>query len=1096
MKRISLIALAAFLLSLSPTQAQEAKQILDSTGVKGGLIVAIGCDSPELLAGLRADDSYLVHGLDSDPGKVAEAREYLQNKGLYGPVTVSRLEGPRLPYADNLVNVIVTSGKRQVANEEITRVLAPGGVALVSAVSGQQSAVSGEDVRIGDKIWSKTIKSRPKEIDDWTHYLYDASNNAVSRDTVVGPPRGLQWTCGPEYARSHEHFGSVSAMVSAAGRVFYIIDEGPISSVFLPPSWKLVARDAFSGVLLWQRPIDNWESQLRGFRSGPPEIGRRLIAIGERVYVTLGYGESVTVLDAATGEPCNVLGGTEDARELLSRDGVLYVLADDMTAADHDARKQWINETAPTLQGYQFPKRPIPMYGKQRIVALDMATGKPLWKKQFDIAGEIMPATLAVAEGRVCFQTGSHVVCLGADDGQEVWRADRPVARSRFSWSTPTLVIHHGVVLTVDRVATASADGTTPQQGSKWIIDNTHQSTRQDAELVAVSLKDGKELWRAPCFENYDIPLDVFVIDDVVWVGDLRHKRDVGFTEGRDLRTGKVVVEIPNNLEFYSLQMGHHRCYRDKATVRYLLLGRDGIEFVDPRTGTGEGNWWVRGTCQYGIMPANGLIYVPQHSCGCHPQEKLIGFNVLAPERKSKSREVEESKSEDEARLEKGPAYAQIANRKSKIENPNNWPTYRRDARRCGFQGLAAPRAVSAAWTTKLVAPVTAPVVAGGTVFVAETHRHALYALSVEDGKQRWAFVADGRIDSPPTISRGLCLFGTRNGFVYCLRADDGEMVWRFRAAPGQRLMVSYEQLESAWPVHGSVLVDDTSENAPVVYVAAGRSSHLDGGIRLYALELATGNVLHQADVTMTAGDEGGDGIIAQRALPDVLSLQNGSVFMRDLRLNKDLTFEQTKLPHLYAPGGFLDNTWWHRTYWIYGTTMMSGYGGWPRIGNVVPSGRLLAFDGGELIYGYGRMKYQAGAGHVHPDAAKDYRLFAEVLAPKPKKKPQPKPEGRKKKPRGPTGRREVKWSTSLPFVARAIVLAKDALLVAGGNSLTENAERHGPGTFWIASRNDGTKRTECKLPAPPILDGMAFTDAGVFVSTVDGAVVCCSESK
>ncbi len=1091
MKKITFVAFLVLINSLSAAQGQEAKKILDATGVKGGLVVAIGCDSPMLLAGLRADDSYLVHGLDSDPAKVADARDYLQKKGLYGPVTVSRFDGLQLPYVDNLVNVVVMRDTRhEIRDEELERVLAPSGRLIAPEGTRIPRLVS----RIGNGFVMFT-KPVPSEVDDWTHYLYDASNNAVSRDTVVGPPRGLQWTCGPEYARSHEHFGSVSAMVSTAGRVFYIIDEGPISSVFLPPNWKLVARDAFNGVLLWERPIDNWESQLRGFRSGPPEIGRRLLADGDRIYVTLGYGQSVTVLDAATGEKCSVLAGTDGASELLSRDGVLYVLADDMTAADHDERKKWINETAPTLQGYQFPKRPIPMYGKQRILALEIATGKPRWKKEFDVAGEIMPATLAVDEGRVCFQTGSHVVCLNAGDGKEAWHADRPVARSRFSWSTPTLVMHDGVVLTVDRVATDSADNTAPRQGSKWIIDNTHQSKRQDAELVAVSLEDGKELWRAPCFENYDTQLDIFVIDNVVWVGDLRHKRDVGFTEGRDLRTGKVVVEITNNLDFYSLQMGHHRCYRNKATVRYLLLGRDGIEFVDPRSGTGEGDWWVRGTCQYGIMPANGLIYVPQHSCGCHPQEKLIGFNVLAPERKSKSRNVEEAKSGTDARLERGPAYGASALQSSASSlKPSSWPTYRRDVRRSGFQDLAAPREVSAEWTTKLVAPVTAPVVAGGTVFVAETDQHALRALSANDGKQRWTFVADGRIDSPPTISHGLCLFGTRNGFVYCLRADDGEIVWRFRAAPDQRLILSYEQLESAWPVHGSVLVDDTSGKTPVVYFAAGRSSHLDGGIRMYALELATGNVLHQADVTMTAEDEDGDGIIAQRALPDVLSLQSGSVFMRDLRLNKDLTFEQAKLPHLYAPGGFLDNTWWHRTYWVYGTTMMSGYGGWPRIGNVVPSGRLLVFDGGELIYGYGRMKYQAGAGHVTPDAAKDYRLYAEVLAPKPR--PQPKPDARKKRPRGPTGRREVKWSTDLPSVARAVVLAQDGLLIAGGNSLTESAEHHGPGAFWVASREDGAKLAECELPAPPVLDGMAFTDSGVFISTIDGSVSCCSSSE
>ncbi|UCF17744.1 MAG: PQQ-binding-like beta-propeller repeat protein, partial [Phycisphaerales bacterium] len=398
------------------------------------------------------------------------------------------------------------------------------------------------------------------------------------------------------------------------------------------------------------------------------------------------------------------------------------------------------------------------------------------------------------AGGRVCFQTVSDVVCLDATSGDELWQTERPVARSRFSWSTPTLVIAEGVVLTVDRVATAGADKAMPQAGSKWLMDSTHQSKKQDAEIVAFSLKDGREQWRAPCFENYDTQLDIFVIDGVVWVGDLRHRRDAGFTQGRDLRTGEVTATIPNNQELYSLQMGHHRCYRNKATVRYLLLGRDGIELVDLKNATGSGNWWVRGTCQYGIMPANGLIYAPQHSCACHPAEKLIGFNTLSPRSSANERR------DDLERLKKGPAYS-IASASTSGISKGDWPTYRRDTARSGFQNLLAPQRVRTVWTEQFVAAATAPVVAGVKVFFAETDRHALHALSARDGSNVWTFVADGRIDSPPTISGGLCVFGTRSGFVYCLRATDGEFLWRFRAAPQHRLLFSYEQLESAWPV-------------------------------------------------------------------------------------------------------------------------------------------------------------------------------------------------------------------------------------------------------------------------------------------------------
>jgi len=1036
----------------SPGAAPDsAKALVEASGIKGGLVVVIGCDDPALLADLRGAGPYLVHGLDGDPGKVAAAREHIRQKNLYGPVTVSRLRGAELPYVDSLVNMIVVTGHTRIPVDEMIRALCPRGVI---------ADIRKSKVEITRKDW-------PAELDEWTHYLYDASNNAVSNDTLVGPPQGLRWTCGPKYARSHEHFASMSAMVTAGGRVFYIIDEGPISSVYLPPQWKLVARDAFSGVLLWKKPITNWEAHLRGFRSGPPEIGRRMVATGDRLYVSLGYGESVTVLDAATGKQLATLAGTSGARELLLTGAALYVLADDMTTAQHNERKKWMNQailrSSPTLVIWRrFPKGAISMYGTQRIVAIETGTGKLLWKQEFKASGEVMPTTMAVDNGRICFQTVSHVVCLNAAEGKELWRSECPVARSRLSWSTPTLVIHDGVVLTIDRTASDNADNSPPGRGSKWLISSGGQQNKQDAEMVAFSLDRGKELWRAPYFENYSVPQDVFVINGVVWVGSMRRGIDPGFTQGRDLKTGKVIVTLPPQKGW-----GHHRCYRNKATVRWILMGRGGIQFVDPTNGTCRNSSGVRGSCQYGIMPANGLIYAPHHSCACSPEVLLIGLNALSPR---------SSEGKGPMPLEKGPAYAEISNLESS-SSKTGWPTYRRDVRRSGYQDLPAPARPNVTWTRKLSPPITAPVAAGGMVVVAERDRHALHALSAGDGKPAWTFIADGRIDSPPTLSGGLCLFGTRNGFVYCLRASDGALVWRFRAARRDRRLFAYEQLESVWPVHGSVLVDDKlSGGVATAYFAAGRSSLIDGGIRLYALGLKTGKVLHKADVSRTGG--GGVGRIRQGVLPDILSAQKGAIWMRGLGVDKNLA-PVKDLPHLFAPRGFLDDTWWHRTYWVYGTAIGGGYTNWPVVGNVSPAGRLLTFGGGGLIYGYGRMAYRAGDGHVRPDMAKDYKLFAEVLARTPAAT---RRAGRK---------RQVKWTTQLPFVARSIVLTRDALLVAGGKSPTESAESHGPGTFWVASREDGSKRAACALLAPPVLDGMALTDTGVFVATIDGAVVC-----
>ena len=80
-------------------------------------------------------------------------------------------------------------------------------------------------------------------------------------------------------------------------------------------------------------------------------------------------------------------------------------------------------------------------------------------------------------------------------------------------------------------------------------------------------------------------------------------------------------------------------------------------------------------------------------------------------------------------------------------------------------------------------------------------------------------------------------MFGSRDGWVYCLRADDGTEVWRTRAAPAEQYVVAFGQVESAWPVPGSVAVKDG-----LVLLSAGRSHGVDGGLPFLALRLSDGS--------------------------------------------------------------------------------------------------------------------------------------------------------------------------------------------------------------------------------------------------------------
>ena len=163
------LLLAALILG-GVAEAQEidtttlAKRILDGTGTRGGIIVHLGCGDGRLCTALGAGESYTVHGLESDPAKVGQARAYIKASGSYGQVSVEQFSASKLPYTDNLINLIVVRDAGKVTIDEMMRVLIPGG-----------------SIRIRrDNKWETINKPWPDNIDQWTHFLHDATNNAVA----------------------------------------------------------------------------------------------------------------------------------------------------------------------------------------------------------------------------------------------------------------------------------------------------------------------------------------------------------------------------------------------------------------------------------------------------------------------------------------------------------------------------------------------------------------------------------------------------------------------------------------------------------------------------------------------------------------------------------------------------------------------------------------------------------------------------------------------------------------------------------------------------------------------------------------------------
>ena len=1088
------LALAGAALTKAAPPA-EVQPILKETGVRGGLLVHLGCGEGKLTMALHANDSYLVQGLDADPVKIAQARQNIQKQGLYGEVTAEVFTGARLPYVDNLVNLLVVEDAGGVGREEMLRVLCPNGVAVFV---NPQSAFRNPPLR----------KPRPAGIDRWTHYLHDAGNNAVAHDTVVGPPRQYQWTGSPRWSRHHDTMASVSAMVCDGARNFYIMDDGSTASVMLPSKWALTARDAFNGTILWKQPIATWHPQLYPFKSGPTQLTRRLVADGNYVYAPLGREAPLSILDAATGRILRTVEATRAVEEVLVADDVAFVLANSHPAdwsKFHQLGNVLWPEKIRVETEWQWDEKP------RRIVALQPETGNVLWQKE----AVVMPLTLTVDARAVYFHDGKSLVCLDRKDGKQLWRSE-PVSRKSFipTYFGATLVAYGDVLLF------AGGDGV----------------------MSGVSAKTGKKLWSAPHQPGgHNSPQDLLVVGGLVWSGAISAPGDSGVFTGRDPLTGAVKNEFAPDTGIHFM---HQRCYRAKATDKFLIPSRTGIEYIDPTAKHWTLDNWVRSGCVYGVMPCNGLTYTTPHDCACYLETKLFGFCALAP-----AAAITPAPTSEDQRLTHGPAYAQISNLKSEISNLD-WPTYRHDGARSGCTRTEVPTALKSTWQTPLGGKLSAPVVADGKLFIAQVETHKVCALNLADGRLLWSFTAGGRVDSPPTFHQSCLYFGAADGCVYCVRASDGALAWRFQAAPQVRWMTSFEQVESVWPVPGSALVKDG-----VVHCVAGRSMFLDGGLRLLQLDAASGCKLSEVvldDKDPATGKDLQSAAIGV-GLPDILSTDGQFLFMRSQPF--DLAGKRQELApkvrsyggpalaqrgegqHLFSPTGFLDDTWWHRSYWVYGRSFAQGSGGWPLAGRVVPGGRILAMND-QTVYGYGRRpdmyKWTTPIAYHLFAASKQQKANTKAVAARDSDRPQvptialqkkaaaqPKAGGAKKS-RAAAKQKEnaikenevtYTWSQAIPLQVRAMVLAQDTLFIAGPPEVVdeEHAFAHPEDqalqaklkeedeiqqgakgfSLWAVATTDGRKLAEYHFDSVPVFDGLIAAQGRLYLATVDGNVLC-----
>ena len=187
-----------------------------------------------------------------------------------------------------------------------------------------------------------------------------------------------------------------------------------------------------------------------------------------------------------------------------------------------------------------------------------------------------------------------------------------------------------------------------------------------------------------------------------------------------------------------------------------------------------------------------------------------------------------------------------------------DWPQWRYGANRGAASPQELPDELHLQWVRKYppLKPawydpsiqfdgVYEPVVMGRTLFIGSSLNDSVTAIDTRTGAEKWRFHTGGPVRFAPIGWKGKVYVASDDGYLYCLDAENGAVVWKFRGGPSERKVLGNGRLISTWPIRGGPVLADGK-----IYFAAGVWPFM--GIFVHALDAETGEVVWTNDSSDT----------------------------------------------------------------------------------------------------------------------------------------------------------------------------------------------------------------------------------------------------
>ncbi|MDG1891188.1 MAG: hypothetical protein P8L18_07745 [Verrucomicrobiota bacterium] len=594
---------------LPPSLAEiepDIASLLNTTGREMGYALLLGAskEQRQVAHALARLSGYKIILVDPSNARVQEARSELDEAGVYGErVSVHEADFKSLPYGPFFANLVFVTDKDILTSTDegglkwVTRMLRPAGGALCIALAKEtpEDHIEHLSSPLDDLQWSTQKGSRKTWLvgrrgelvgaGDWSHQYGGVDNSSCSQDALVHGDLSVLWWGDPGPRPMPDRGPRNPAPISVNGRLFIQGDR------------VLFGLDSYNGTILW----NYFSPEMR--RANVPRDCSNMI--GTHDYLYIAQGRHCIGVEGDTG---NRKLRFEVVRPEGSSEvdwGYLASVRDTLIGSSVKSGSRYLGDDGEWFEDYH--PEDVSRVVSNGLFGLDRHSGESTWNY---VGGAIINSTITIGKGEIFFLESRHqkailaetgrvapelltdvrLVCLDLESGQPKWERTHDFSACQFTtymtFSNDTLVV----------------TGADKDKHYHTFAFNTSARIPEQGDQNQTPVAAGSLLWE----ESHEAGKNHHSghLQHPVVIGDVFYSDQRAFS----LRDGKLLrTDLPERRGCGTMSAALNSIfYRHYYHGQWDLQTNKRVQFEGLRSG-----------CWLGMIPAGGLLLVPEASAGC-----------------------------------------------------------------------------------------------------------------------------------------------------------------------------------------------------------------------------------------------------------------------------------------------------------------------------------------------------------------------------------------------------------------------------------------------------------------------------------------------